>query len=103
MKVEIFFGMVAYRDYGDGKDNQICPREFALGTDKLREFLQKQEAFGGNDAAEDVLGGLFAATKLNWSSKARFLILIADSPGHGVELHGGFEDRYLLLLLSKEY
>ncbi len=102
MTVDIRFGMVAYRDYGDGKEYQICRCEFESGTDKLREFLKEQEAFGGNDGAEDVLGGLLAATELKWSSKARFLILIADSPGHGVELHGGFDDRYLRILFCKD-
>ena len=79
--------MVAYRDYGDG-DEQICPCPFARGPDNVREFLSKQEAHGGGDFAEDVLGGLTAAADLEgWSSKVKFCILIADSPAHGSELH----------------
>ena len=81
------FGMVAYRDYGDD-DRHICPCPFAHGPDQLREFLSKQKPGGGQDPAEDVLGGLNAAVELDgWSSRVKFCILIADDPGHGNDLH----------------
>ena len=88
VELDFNFGMVAYRDYGDG-DQQICPCPFARGPDNVREFLSRQEARGGGyDLAEDLLGGLNAAADLKgWSSKVKFCILIADYPAHGKELH----------------
>lgn len=40
-------------------------------------------AQGGGDEPEDMMAALSAAGHLDWQAKARFLILIADSPAHG--------------------
>ena len=82
--------IVAYRDFGDG--NHIDAIPFTQQTSDAVNHLQKQVAAGGGDLAEDVLGGLEAALALKWTSKAKFLVLISDAPGHGSELNDGIED-----------
>jgi len=45
---------------------------------------------GGDDTAEDLQSALRAAldeTKMKWTAKQKFLIIITDSPGHGQKYH----------------
>jgi len=87
--------MVAYRDYGDNEQHSVCPLSSDLTP--LLKFLDRQNAYGGGDAPEDVLGALHAAAStINWNGKIRFCVLIADCPGHGYELNDyGSCDRYV--------
>jgi hypothetical protein len=45
--------------------------------------VKKLQAQGGGDEPEDMMAALSAAAQLQWQAKARFLVLIADSPAHG--------------------
>jgi len=87
--------MVAYRDYGDAEQHSVC----LLSSDltPLLQFLDSQNANGGGDIPEDVLGALHvAATMINWNGRIRFCVLIADRPGHGSDLNEyGSDDRYV--------
>lgn len=56
--------------------------------------VQKVRAYGGNDGPEDVLHALARATDLKWQAKARFLVLVADSPAHGSECNDDPTDLY---------
>ncbi|PNH01376.1 hypothetical protein TSOC_012745 [Tetrabaena socialis] len=52
-------------------------------VDRMAE-LDGLVARGGGDIPEDLLGALhLAATKLSWSSRARFAAVITDAPCHG--------------------
>ncbi len=61
--------------------------DFVDEVDVAQAFIAKQVASGGGDEPEDVAGGLEAATKLKWQSKARYAIFIADAPAHGKKYH----------------
>ena len=39
---------------------------------------------GGNDIAEDIPGAIAKALTLQWQSRAKFLVLLTDAPGHGI-------------------
>lgn len=60
--------------------------------------LQGLRAKGGDDNAENVLGALHRLrhnATWQWSGQAKFIILIADAPGHGLcDAAGGLRDDY---------
>jgi len=45
--------------------------------------VKKLTAEGGGDEPEDMMAALSTAAQMDWKAKARFLVLIADSPAHG--------------------
>lgn len=47
-------------------------------------------AKGGGDDADDVAGGLNDGYYMSWRSNARYAILLADAPGHGILYHNDF-------------
>jgi uncharacterized protein YegL len=54
--------------------------------------MSRIQESGGGDLAEDVVGALHRATKWDWKSRIRFLVLIGDAPGHTADLHS-FADK----------
>ena len=50
-------GVVCYRDYGDPQRFVILP--FTSEVGEVQQALRNVVAIGGNDAAEDVAGGLY--------------------------------------------
>jgi len=71
---------VGYRDFDDGPAQT---QGFTESVGDVVQFINRQTAFGGGDAAEDVAGGLADALAQNWVSQTRTLVLIADAPCHG--------------------
>jgi hypothetical protein len=80
---------VGYRDIGDVEQFTVLP--FTTNVQEVVDFLNRTEASGGGgDAAEDVMGGLEIATKLEWtcgSKTVRRLVHIGDAPSHGTRYH----------------
>jgi hypothetical protein len=46
-------------------------------------MINNSKAYGGGDHAEDVIGALEEATKLDFYSKTCLIYLICDAPSHG--------------------
>ncbi|KAL4478423.1 hypothetical protein ABPG74_006658 [Tetrahymena malaccensis] len=92
---QIRVSFVGYRDYGDTERYSIF--NFSEDLEKFQDFISKVQACGGNDAAEDVAGGFKNANSQNWKSQAKYAVLLADAPAHGIQYHGDkadFYDRY---------
>jgi hypothetical protein len=51
-------------------------------------------SYGGEDGPEDVVAALDRASRLDWRSRARFIVLVADAPAHGRECNDDPADRY---------
>ena len=84
--LQVRVSFVGYRDFGDSKRFNIHPFTFDLG--KVKEFISKIEADGGDDTCEDVQGGLFKCLGLNWTpGSTRQVFLICDAPCHGKKYH----------------
>ena len=85
---------VSFVGYRDIKDNElrISSIDFTSDVDKVKAFIEKQDATGGGDTPEDVTGGLNEGLKLSWSAKAKFTIFIADAPCHGKKYHDEADD-----------
>jgi len=90
----IRLSFVGYRDHSDG-DKRIEAIDFTDDLDVFREFVSHIVAKGGDDACEDVLGGLEYTGKLDWKSKNRIVFHIGDAPQHGAEFHDGCGDSYI--------
>jgi len=71
---------VGYRDFCDGPAQT---HGFTERVEDVVQFIDRQHAHGGGDAAEDIAGGLADALALDWVSQTRTLVLIADAPCHG--------------------
>jgi Alpha-kinase family len=87
------FGLVVYRDYGDGANrHQIFDFTTSEG---LKVHLGTINAFGGGDGPEDCFGGILAsASRVSWKSPSRIIIWMGDAPQHGSLYNGGQSDSY---------
>eukprot|EP00743_Colponemidia_sp_Colp-15_P013099 GILK01015097.1.p1 GENE.GILK01015097.1~~GILK01015097.1.p1 ORF type:complete len:1309 (+),score=173.68 GILK01015097.1:591-3929(+) len=93
VEVDFRFAVVVYRDHGElGHLDHI---RFTDDQNAVVQFVQSQQATGGADGPEDVLGALNAAASwTDWSGKAKILVLIGDSPAHGRDCTDDPTDRY---------
>jgi hypothetical protein len=82
------FAFVGYRDFCDPIPDRLTSIDFSSDFGEVRDFISLQEAFGGGDGPEDLLGGLNRVASLNWTAKNRFIVLSADAPCHGSEYSG---------------
>jgi hypothetical protein len=84
---DIQVAFVGYRDHGD--DERILLHDFS-DVPALYAYLHSVVARGGDDGAEDVVGGLQQARGLNWERADLCLLYhIADAPAHGTRYHSG--------------
>ncbi|KAJ1556879.1 hypothetical protein HK405_001512, partial [Cladochytrium tenue] len=61
---------------------------------EVEAFIDTTKAEGGGDAAEDIVGGLHEATKLDWNARYNVLLHFADAPGHGRGWNCSLSDNY---------
>jgi len=82
--IKLWVGFCGYRDHCDGA-NRLQFFNFTDSYTKFKTYLSNEvKATGGEDAPEDVLGGLDAAVnKMKWSHKTRILLHLGDAPPHG--------------------
>eukprot|EP01031_Cornospumella_fuschlensis_P042194 gene42194-51529_t len=81
---------VGFKDYGC-KGERIVVLDFTENFEAFTAFMDKVQCGGGmDDGAEDVLGGLKAASELSWDAAHRFMYLVADNPCHGFIYHHDF-------------
>lgn len=85
--------LVGYRDYGD--DRRFHVVDFTEPEIVMRE-LRSIHAEGGDDEAEDVVGGLMRVLRLSWDgADVEMVVHIADAPPHGLRYHAPIlSDRY---------
>lgn len=93
--------IVAYRDFRDEKHFETL--DFTSNLDQVKNFLKSLKVHGGDDLPEDVEGALIHALfgidniskKLSWTMynnvASRMIILLADSPPHGLLINGVHE------------
>lgn len=64
-------------------------------------MINNSKAYGGGDHAEDVIGALEEATKLDFYSKTCLIYLICDAPSHGWLYHdGNVSDNYPIIEIN---
>lgn len=84
-QADIHVAFVGYRDHGD--QDRILLHDFS-DVPALYTYLNTVVAKGGDDAAEDVAGGLRQTHALSWNRADLCLVYhIADAPAHGMLYH----------------
>ena len=83
---------VGYRDHND--EERITSLSFTDDIAHFKSFVSDIQAYGGDDAAEDVFGGLERVGELEWSAPNRILFHVADAPCHGRQYHDGVRDNF---------
>ena len=84
-KALVKFGYVAYRDLKDRVPFEFC--EFTEDQEKMITMVKNLQCTGGGDTCEDVKGALKAALSVKWDAQYKFIVMIADSPSHGIIYH----------------
>lgn len=95
----IRIGFIGYRDIDDKMRFERCnfpSSAVANPSEAWSTFIASIRAGGGDDKAEDVLGGLQEALALSWMADHRKLLVhVADGPSHGLLYHAvELEDIY---------
>ncbi|XP_064633661.1 uncharacterized protein LOC135491619 [Lineus longissimus] len=78
---------IGYKDFGDAGHTQEQP--FTEHIDSVTALVSKMSPSGGGDTPEDKIRALKSALNYSWEHRAKFLVLIADAPGHGTWCTGG--------------
>ncbi|KAJ3269744.1 Heat shock 70 kDa protein 12A [Borealophlyctis nickersoniae] len=86
-------GAVFYKDHCD-RDKRLTVIPITSDITRVQYAIASQEAIGGGDTPEDVLGALDVVSKMEWGGPGRILIHVFDAPGHGPELYGDCDDEY---------
>ena len=62
--------------------------DFTEDIRDFKKFLNKVQADGGDDEAEDLCGGFEKAIEQSWSENStKVAMIVADAPCHGREYH----------------
>ena len=85
--ININLGFIAYRDEYDIKRNDIVNIEFTQNFQQLENKIRNVFPVANTDYPEEVAWGIEKALEKNWESEARYSILIADAPCHGLKYH----------------
>jgi len=85
----ILISFVGYREH---KDHSPSVLSFNADVSSVKSFISTVKPLGGKDIPEDVCGGLNLAINLDWKTRHRLLILIADAPCHGKMYHSEGDD-----------
>lgn len=91
-KEDLRVGLIAYRDYVDGKVTYL--HQFTSDIATVRAWLATYSATGGGDGPEAVATVLYEAVeKMNWRpTGARVAVLITDAPPHGIDPFNSYND-----------
>ena len=94
-KIRVSF--VGYRDFKEVNgilQGQYIYKDFSENIEDIRNFISNIACYGGGDEPEDLIGALDLSLKMNWSSNARYAVLVCDAPCHGSKYHNINYDKY---------
>jgi len=83
----INLGFIGYKDVEEIYKNEIVDMPFTTDIEKIKEGIENAKVGGGDDCAEDIAYAFELALKKEWTSKAKFAVLITDAPCHGLKYH----------------
>ena len=77
--ISINLGFIGYRDI----DEEYIDLDFTKDYSYIENQISDIIASGGGDDPEDVAWAFERALEKSWKSDARFIVFVADAPGHG--------------------
>ena len=90
--IDINLGFIGYRDVGE--EYTYINIDFTKDHNAVRRQIESVYADGGGDAPEDVAWAFEAALNKSWTSNAKFIVFVADAPGHGPKYDPYYGDYY---------
>ncbi|KIW03287.1 uncharacterized protein PV09_05500 [Verruconis gallopava] len=93
-EAEVRISVVGYKDHMNNPNIEFL--DFTTEVDRVHSFINGLRATGGDDAPEDMLGGINGALNATWKNATRCIIHIADAPPHGRDSHdmGDSSDKF---------
>ena len=93
--IEICLGFIGYRDFNDlDFGEEYTNLQFTTDYEKIRNSIKNIVSEGGGDTPEDLCGAFDLAKNKDWEGKAKFAVLVTDSPCHGNQYHNLKDDNY---------
>ena len=83
--IDINLGFIGYRDIEEEGGGEYVNIEFTKNHTEVREKISSVYADYGGDLPEDVAWAFERALEKNWKSNAKFIVFVADAPGHGLK------------------
>ena len=91
--IDINLGFIGYRDIPEEGGGEYIDIDFTQNHNHLREKIKKVYASGGGDFPEDVAWAFEMSLNKAWNSNAKFIVFVADAPGHGLKYYK-YDDMY---------
>jgi len=73
-------GFVGYRDFKD--KCQFTEASLSSDINHVSKVIMETQAYGGGDQAEDVIGAIAQASRLNFEASVKTIAHICDAPAH---------------------
>ena len=84
----IYLGFIGYKDFSDLElGDEYINIDFTLNYDSVCNKIKDIDVDGGDDIPEDVAGAFKMAKEKIWGKGKKLIILITDSPCHGIDYH----------------
>ena len=87
--IDINLGFIGYRDIPEEGGGEYIDIDFTQNHNHLREQINNVYADLGGDLPEDVAWAFERALNKTWKSNAKFIVFVADAPGHGLKYDPG--------------
>ena len=81
--IDINLGFIGYRDIAREGGGEYIDIDFTQNHTYIRNIIKNVYADRGGDLPEDVAWAFEKALNKAWKSNAKFIVFIADAPGHG--------------------
>ena len=79
--IDINLGFIGYRDIYEEYIDLDFTKEHSFIENQISDVI----ASGGGDIPEDVAWAFERALNKSWKSDAKFIVFVADAPGHGIK------------------
>jgi hypothetical protein len=83
--IDINLGFIGYSDIPEEGGGPYIDIDFTQNHTDLRNKINELYAYGGGDIPEDVAWAFEKALNKTWKSNAKFIVFVADAPGHGLK------------------
>ena len=91
--IDINLGFIGYRDIPEEGGGEYIDIDFTQNHNHVRNQIKKVYASGGGDFPEDVAWAFEMSLNKAWKSNAKFIVFVADAPGHGLKYYK-YDDIY---------
>ena len=81
--IGINLGFIGYRDIPEQGGGEYIDIDFTQNHSYIRDRISNTYAAFGGDTPEDVAWAFESALNKTWKSNAKFIVFVADVPGHG--------------------